>query len=355
MRDQDRAVGAYVGAAIGDAMGGPVEASHAYRIRRLVGEITSLLPYEKPHYQGEPHPGGPLQRAAGSVTDDTFIRGDFTPFLLAVPPPRTPDMLVDWLLQHARFVMWWPPMIEGLRRVQRGEVKAEEGGLTFFQGGGIGYWTPIGILHAGQPARAAAETANLSRIWKAPLEQDLAGAVQAAVAAGLARDATADSMVEAMLSACRSLGRSLIQRAVDIARSATDVWDLIDKVYAVCLMPELKTRHLIEPTRDADGPMPPITPPSPDTDEPYLSSFYAEQVPLAVAAFVFARGEPHAICVAAQLGRDADSVATTVGSWVGALHGESGLPQEWVSTVRSVNMGHMDIGALAERAAALAA
>jgi ADP-ribosylglycohydrolase len=39
MRDRDKALGAYIGAAIGDAMGGPVECNHAARIKRLASEI----------------------------------------------------------------------------------------------------------------------------------------------------------------------------------------------------------------------------------------------------------------------------------------------------------------------------
>jgi ADP-ribosylglycohydrolase len=49
------------------------------------------------------------------------------------------------------------------------------------------------------------------------------------------------------------------------------------------------------------------------------------------------------------IGRDADSTATTVGSWVGALHGESGLPAGWVETVCRVNRREIDIRGLAEQ------
>ena len=35
---RERGFGAYIGAAIGDAMGGPVECNHAARIERTVGE-----------------------------------------------------------------------------------------------------------------------------------------------------------------------------------------------------------------------------------------------------------------------------------------------------------------------------
>jgi len=49
------------------------------------------------------------------------------------------------------------------------------------------------------------------------------------------------------------------------------------------------------------------------------------------------------------IGRDADSIATTVGSWVGALQGLSSLPKEWSDTVCEVNMKEIDIHALAEK------
>ena len=136
MRDRDRTLGAYIGAAIGDAMGGPVESSHAARIRRLVGEITGFLPYRKPYSFADPHPGYCLHPDAGSVTDDTFIRADLTRFYLATRHPWHPRMLAQWLLENADFSQWWRPAIEALRRLDRGEVAAENGGLVHPQGDG---------------------------------------------------------------------------------------------------------------------------------------------------------------------------------------------------------------------------
>lgn len=355
-RNHDRALGAYIGAAIGDAMGGPVECSHFRRIERLVGEISGFLPYQKPYSFHDPHPGYCLRPDAGAVTDDTFIRADFTRFYLSTAPPRTPQMLVDWMLEHADFSGWWPPVIEALHRVRRGEATAEDCGLSFFQGGGIGWWTPIGILHAGDPQGAARETRNLSRVWKAPLEQDLLAGAQAALAEGMRDGATVDSMLAAMFAECHSLGRELIERAIAIARKAKSVSDLAERLYDQALMPELEKRHEQEPPRAVDAPMPPRIEPLADSDKIYLSSFYAEQVPLAVAGFVYGQGDPRvAIPATVMIGRDCDSTATTVGSWVGALHGMSGLPADWVETVCRVNEPEIDIRGLAEKLWGLAA
>jgi len=350
MRNRDRALGAYIGAAVGDALGGPVETNHAARIKRLVGEITGLLPYKRPYMLPNIGPGYALHEDPGCVTDDTFIRADWTRFFLDTSPPRTPQMVVDWMVANTDFFGWWPPIIEGLRRVERGEVTAEEGGLTFFQGGGIGWWTPVGIVHAGDPEGAAAEVRSLSRIWKAPLEQDFLAAVQAGLAEGMRDGATVDSMIETMLAQCGPLARKLIERAIDITERARGFDNLADTLYNNALMPELKDRHVKEPPRAADGPMPPTLEPLPDTDEKYMSSFYAEQVPLAIAGFLWGKGDPRvSIPATCMLGRDADSTATTVGSWVGALHGESGLPREWVETVCQANIREIDIRDLAEK------
>ena len=349
MRNHDRAIGAYIGAAIGDAMGGPVENNHTARIKRLVGEITGLLPYKRPYMLPNIGQGYALHEDPGSVTDDTFIRADWTRFYLDTDPPRTAQMVADWMLGNTEFFGWWAPLIEALRRVERGEVSAEEGGLTFFQGGGIGWWTPIGILYAGDPEGAAAEVKKLSAIWKAPLEQDLLAAVQAALAEGMRDGATVDSMIEAMLSLCGPLARQLIERAIGITESAKSMDDLTAKLYHNILMPELEDRFEKEPPREVDGPIPPIIEPLDYTDEKYMSSFFAEQVPLAVAGFLWGKGDPKiSIPATCQFGRDADSTATTVGSWVGALHGESGLPKDWVDAVCEVNIGEIDIRGLAE-------
>ena len=49
------------------------------------------------------------------------------------------------------------------------------------------------------------------------------------------------------------------------------------------------------------------------------------------------------------LGRDCDSTASNVGGCRGGLHGESGLPKDWVDTVCQVNRRDMDLRDMGER------
>ncbi len=340
--NSNKLYGAYIGAAIGDAMGGPVECSHAERIRRTCGEISGFLPYNGEYsLLTAPTPGYALRADAGAVTDDTFIRGDLTRFFADVKLPWNAAAFAEWLLGHADFTMWWKPAVDALQRVRRGEVTAESGGLSHKPGGGVGWWTPVGIIHHGDPGGAYAEAKHLCTIWKDPLEQDLLAAVQAGVAAAMSDGSTANDVIESMLDLCGPLGFSFLDRAVAVARRSSSRDELIEGLYATVLVNQ-------QPPYDAPA-LPPVQTPIDDSDEPYTSVLLAEQVPLAVAAFAFAEGDPAvAIPLAVMIGRDCDTTATTVGSWCGALHGETALPYEWVKTVCDVNRPEIDIRGLAD-------
>ncbi len=342
MRNKDKCMGAYIGAAIGDAMGGPVECSHYKRIKKLVGEVKGLLPYDSRYALGNIGPGYALETTAGSITDDTFIRKDFTNFILEVKPPWTPEKLSAWLLKHADFEQWWPMVVPILISIDQRRVDPAVSGLKHMQGGGIGWWTPFAVIHAGKPQQAAQAVWDLATIWKAPFEHNLAGAVMAGMAESVREGASWESVVETVLSFSGPLAKKLLNRAIDIAERADNVWDLAEKLYARALIHK-------EPSRELDGPMPPEIGAVDYTDEQYMTCYYAEQIPLAMAAFVFAKGEPDAIPVCCSVGRDCDSIGTAVGGWVGGLHGLSGLPKEWVEPVQAVNLKYLNLYDLADR------
>jgi len=312
-RNRDKALGAFLGAAIGDAMGGPLENLSAEQIRKARGEITGFLPYA----QNRIHPGAALHPEPGSITDDTYIRVDITRFYLSTERPRTPRMLVDWLLDNASFGNWWAPAINALKRIRDGKATAEDGGLTHPPGGGGAWWTPVGIVHAGNPDGAATEVRSLCRPWKGPLEQNIIGAVHAGTAEAQREGATADSVTDVILNACGPEARKYMERAAEIGRGAKSFDELQTKLYGKCLS---------------------------------SSILFAEQQPLALAAFVFGRGDPRrAIPVCVMIGRDCDSTASNVGGWCGGLHGESGLPKEWIETVCQANRRDFDLRDLGEK------
>jgi ADP-ribosylglycohydrolase len=345
-------------------MGGPVESSHYKRIREVCGKITGLIPYNE-HYMlkerverkgGSFYPGYALHPDPGSITDDTFCRKDMCRFYIETNPPRTPEVLADWLLKNAELETQWSKLrARPLHLIAEGKANATDFGDTHRQGGGLGWWSPIGIIYAGEPLKAAAEFRKMSVIWKASLERDLGAAAVASVAEGCKENATWETQLQAMLDQCGPLALVLCERAIRIANNAKDVWDMAEQLYDQILMPEtrMNTDEIFplpdDPPLLADAPLPKRHSPIDYIDSRYTSFFWAEQVPLAVAAFVFAKGSIDAIPTCVNLGRDCDTTATTVGAWVGALQGISRLPREWVESVYKVNMKEMDIMGLAEK------
>lgn len=335
---RDKVFGSYLGAAVGDALGGPVEGMHAERIRKLFGGVRDLLHYRKPPGFFDLGPGYALHSEAGSVTDETLIRAQFARFVIDHPHSRSANELVHHLLRYGDLKVWRPQMAEPLLQVQRGLKRPETAGTRQEPGGGLGWWTPLGIVNVGRPDRAVGEVLRLSSLWKRPLEQDLLAAVQAGVAHALTTKATVESMVEAARGVVGPLARGLIDRAVTIALA-------VPRGNVAAFVGRLYQGALVESAPDSLEGALPAPAVSPDNlDEPTISPLLAEQVPLAFAALVFGDGRSRAtLCAAASLGRDAKAIASTVGSWIGALVGRSRLPREWVGAVIAANHAEMDL------------
>ncbi len=338
---RDKAMGCFMGAAIADAMGGPVECQHYRRIAREFPDFDDFLPYRKPPGMIGIGPGYALSPDPGNITDDTYIRLDLARFVLQADPPYTASAFAAWLVKHADFSNWWSVAVKPLRRIEKGEVRAEESGLDHKQGGGGGWWQPVAMLHAGDPEAASRAAADLCRIWKAPLERDILSSVVAGQAAAFRPGATVESVVEAVLEDSGPLARKLFERAVEIARQADRPQELYERLYAHCLVGKCST--------EVDGPMPPAVKPLEDSDKVYSGILFAEQQPLALAYFVFGKGDPRrTVLTAVKGGRDADSIATNSAGWLGALHGESVWPKRWLDGVREANKPRVDLRKIAE-------
>ncbi|WP_158655152.1 ADP-ribosylglycohydrolase family protein [Flavivirga eckloniae] len=338
---KDRAAGCYFGAAIADAMGGPPEFIHYKRRERDFGWVKGFLEYKTPPGHGTIGPGYALHTRAGSITDDTFIRADCTRFYLNVKPPYTAHKMAHYFLKNADFSNWWTVAVKALRRVESGEVSAEDAGFKHQQGGGGAWWQPVSILNAGDPLAASNEVSNLCRIWKAPLERDILSSVVAGQAAAYKKGSTVDSVINAVLDDSGPLAKKLFERALDIAKKANSPQELYKNLYAKAMVDEVST--------EIDGPMPK---PMKDVyvEGGYGGVKFAEQQPWALAYFLYGNGDPEkTVLTAINGGRDSDSIASNAASWLGALYGESIWPKEWVDTVQEANLIEMDIRGLLDQ------
>ena len=151
---RSKASGCFLGAAIADAMGGPVECQHYKRIAREFTDFEGFLPYRKPPGLIGLGPGYALDGAPGNITDDSYIRQDLARFLIENNPPYTAGRFAPWLLKHADFTNWWKVAVQPLRRIESGAATAETAGLNHKQGGG--WWQPVAMLYAGDAKAASA-------------------------------------------------------------------------------------------------------------------------------------------------------------------------------------------------------
>ena len=334
---RSKALGCFMGAAIADAMGGPTEGMHYLRIARMFPDFQDPIPYDTPGTFVGLGPGRALEAAAGNVTDDTFIRMDLAAYLLKTDPPYEAVRFAPWLLENADFSNWWPVALRPLKRIEKGEVSADEAGKDHQQGGGGGWWQPVSMLYAGDPDKASEVTTAMCKIWKAPLEQDILSSVVAGQAAAYKKGATVDSVVQAVLDDSGPLAKKLFTRAVEIAQKAKSTTQLYENLYKHCLVKSCTTA--------VDGPMPEREEPKVVMEEKiYNGILFAEQQPLALAYFVYGQGDPYkTVLTAVKAGRDADSNSCNTAAWLGALGGMEVWPKQWVETVQQANLKRMNI------------
>jgi hypothetical protein len=226
--------------------------------------------------------------------------------------------------------------VRPLDRIKKGEVAAEQAGLNHRQGGGGGWWQPVALLYAASPNEASTVAADMCRIWKAPLEQDILSSVVAGQAAAFQAGATVDSVVDAVMADSGPLATKLFARAAEIARKAKSPTELYRQLYQHCLVKEC--------SNDMDGPMPPHVEPVEYAEGSYSGILFAEQQPLALAYFVYGQGDPHkTVLTAVKGGRDADSIGCNTAAWLGALAGNDVWPKKWRQTVQRANIHRMNL------------
>lgn len=341
---QDRVLGGLLGAALGDALGGPVEGLHHAEITRRHGRVTGPMPYDR-----DIADHGPFTLSAGSWTDDTRMSllhvdavlasggdvtaGDLGAVLVGAHAAASSALERGFLEEYA---------LAALHR----ERKLVFGGHP--TNGAVMGNVALGLLHPCDPAAAFATAYELAFLTDGYAKESAAVAA-ACVAAALRPGARPREVVDEALEVALAWRREgpLWQRTVAtrewarfeglpnhlLVRGALEVLDAHggDLVAAT---PALYERLLVSP----------------------LGSEAGQTLAVALAAWVAADGDPReTVLGAVAYGRDCDSYAAVAGGIVGAQHGASALPQDWVAVVLTANDGDgllrraADLAALVER------
>ncbi|MFE1263509.1 ADP-ribosylglycohydrolase family protein [Streptomyces albogriseolus] len=330
----ERVTGALVGAAVGDALGGPVEGYSPEQIaERHGGRVHGIVgPWHGDDWRTA-RPIAPYHKGDGHVTDDTLMTHALVRVYARVRDHLDAHAIADHLVPDLMTNPRWIPELEAetiplhriflaekwlVARLHYGHVDPREAGVgNIVNCGAAMYMAPVGLVNAAHPAGAYAEALDVAGAHQSSYGREAAGVFAAAVAAACAPGATPDSVVAACLSLAKDGTREAVEKVCEEASNHTDV------------------ESALRPLREAVAPYDTV---GDDYRSPSLgarrpSRLHAiEELPVALGMVVAARGDfRHAVLGAVNYGRDCDSIATMAGAVTGALG--SPVPEEWAKTV----------------------
>jgi ADP-ribosylglycohydrolase len=282
-----------IGARVGDAMGAPTEGMSAEDIRTRFGWLDSF---------------------SGDGTDDSLMATLLADALFASGGHAGADGWAEqWVGQRDRMqairdkffpsvlhtadkLAWgFPP-----RRVAIGNMPSSSSAMSIW---------PVGLVNAGDPRAAADQAyalAALIHVGEVDFCQDAAAAIAAAVAVGLRPGiGVADAIDEALLALHPTSGAPMRGWILDaVAEAATAPSD-----------EEFRERYLQRFRRP-------------------IACDSRETVPAAFALTVLAEGDlRRGVELAANFGRDTDTIATMTGALCGAIGPPDAIPEAWLATL----------------------
>ncbi|WP_267241282.1 ADP-ribosylglycohydrolase family protein [Streptomyces sp. PR69] len=351
----DRIAGSLVGAAVGDALGGPVEGYAPEQIvQRHGGRITGFVgPWHGDDWRTA-RPIAPYHKGDGHVTDDTLMTHALVRVYTTVRDHldayAVAGHLVPDLMSHPR----WIPELEAealplqriflaekwlVARLHYGHADPREAGAgNIVNCGAAMYMAPVGLVNAANPASAYAEALDIAGAHQSSYGREAAGVLAAAVAAACAPDATPASVVDAALALAKDGTRAAIEAVCETAALHSDM------------------ETALGPLREAVAPFDTV---GPDYRAPSLAArrpsrlHAVEELPIALGMLLVGGGDyRRTVLGAVNYGRDCDSIATMAGAMAGALHGEGAVPDTWAKTVAEAS--RLDLHAPARELTAVA-
>ncbi|MFD3931639.1 ADP-ribosylglycohydrolase family protein [Streptomyces sp. NPDC058614] len=331
---EERITGSLVGAAVGDALGGPVEGYTPEQImERHGGRVHGIVgPWNGDAWRTA-RPIAPYHKGDGHVTDDTLMTHALVRVYATVRDHLDAYAVADHLVPDLMGNPRWIPELEAealplqriflaekwlVARLHYGHVDPREAGTgNIVNCGAAMYMAPVGLVNAANPAGAYAEALDIAGAHQSSYGREAAGVFAAAVAAACAPGATPDSVVAACLALAKDGTRAAIEAVCEVAARHTNF------------------ESALVPLREAVAPYDTV---GPDYRSPSLGArrpsrlHTIEELPIALGMLVLSGGDyGHAVLGSVNYGRDCDSIATMSGALAGALGSE--IPRDWAKTV----------------------
>ncbi|MGW1556157.1 ADP-ribosylglycohydrolase family protein [Streptomyces sp. NPDC002144] len=331
---EDRITAALVGAAVGDALGGPVEGySPTQILERHGGRVHGIVgPWSGDAWRTA-RPLAPYHKGDGHITDDTLMTHALVRVYATVRDHLDAYAIADHLVPDLMTNPRWIPELEAealplhrvflaekwlVTRLHYAHADPREAGVgNIVNCGAAMYMAPVGLVNAADPAGAYAEALDVAGAHQSSYGREAAAVLAAAVAAACVPGATPDTIVSTVLSLAKDGTREAIERVCEVASRHTDF------------------ESALVPLREAVTPYDTV---GPDYRAPSLGArrpsrlHSIEELPVALGMVLVSGGDyRHAVLGSVNYGRDCDSIATMAGALTGALG--SPVPDDWSKTV----------------------
>ncbi|MBL1089019.1 MULTISPECIES: ADP-ribosylglycohydrolase family protein [Streptomyces] len=332
---EDRAIGCLVGAAVGDALGGPVEGRTPEEIvKRYGGRVTGIVgPFHDDWRTARPL--APYHKGNGHVTDDTLMTHALVRVYESVRDHLDAYDVADHLVPDLIGTPRWIPELEAealplqriflaekwiVARLHYGHADPREAGVgNIVNCGAAMYMAPVGVVNAGNPDRAYAEALDIAGAHQSSYGREAAGVFAAAVAAAFAPDATPSSVVVQALRLAKDGTRAAIEAVCEAAAPLEDHESAVAALRAAVAPFDTVGPDYRNPSLGARRP----------------SRLHAiEELPVALGMLLVGGGDYRSTVLGSvNYGRDCDSIATMSGALAGALRGAPAVPEEWSAEV----------------------
>jgi ADP-ribosylglycohydrolase len=307
----DKALGCLLGGLIGDAIGTPTEGLNYRQIEAQFGWVDDF---------------------ASDGTDDTVMKNLLAEALIRTGGYATlDDWAAVWLdrwdaIFGSKLNKFFVSVIHTAQKLRHHAVPRMAALGNMPSSSSAMCISPVGIVNACHPRQAALQAYNLAgliHVHDVGFCQDGAAAMAAAVAEAMKLQASVESVLRAAVEVILPLsGQEMVERiarAVNLARTQGEYRVFREAVYAQSKV------FFCRITCDS-----------------------RETIPLTLALLFLAGGNLEAcVTYAANLGRDADTIASMCGAIAGALGGIRGIRSDWVARAREV--ASVDQEALAAR------
>ncbi|MCR9136507.1 MAG: ADP-ribosylglycohydrolase family protein [Alphaproteobacteria bacterium] len=314
---QERAMGALLGCALGDALGMPTQSCSPHEILETYGEISDFV---------APVDGHPIAHGliAASITDDTEQTVLLAEHLLKSPAAFDElgwaRRLVEWeasVKERGLHDLLGPSTKRAIKALLDG-ASPEETGLSGDTNGAAMRICPVGIvMPLEDPAALTEFVATTCRITHNTVEAIAsAAAVAAAISAGVG-GANVEEAADAALMAAKTV-ESRMGGEAGIARRIALAFDIADACDSASLPAAIRERI-------------------------GTSVASTESIPAAFALFRFTRGNGwNTGLLAANLGGDTDTIGAIACAMCGAVHGAGSFPKDKTARLVAVNNLNFD-------------